>query len=125
MKQKIHHMFKIAIPKLPFIDKKQTQEFYLDQLGFRLLSDYHDYFLIKRDNAELHFFSYPDLNPDKSDFMIYIRIDDDIESLYSHIQKFNTVPKKLYPFEIKPWGQKEFAVIDPNGTLLTFGQPST
>ncbi len=26
------------------------------------------------------------------------------------------------PLEIKPWGQKEFALLDPDNNLLTFGQ---
>ena len=26
------------------------------------------------------------------------------------------------PLEIKPWGQKEFSLLDPDGNLLTFGQ---
>ena len=113
-----------AIPKLPFIDKKQTLDFYLEGLGFRLLSDYHDYFLVRKDDAELHFFSYPEIKPEKSDFMIYLRMDQGIEQLYNDLQSMTPAPRKLYPLEHKPWRQIEFALIDPNGTLLTFGQAS-
>ncbi|MDB5013164.1 MAG: Glyoxalase/bleomycin resistance protein/dioxygenase [Daejeonella sp.] len=115
-------MISRIIPKLPFIDKQQTLQFYVNQLGFVLQSDYGDYLIIDLANAELHFFSYPELKPEKSDFMIYLRIDDGIEKMYQIIQEHGV---KIHPngkLEDKPWGQQEFAIIDPNGTLLTFGQ---
>ena len=63
-------MITSIVPKLPFINKEQTIDFYVNRLGFKLASDYGDYFIILPDNAELHFFAYPTLNPTKSDFMI-------------------------------------------------------
>lgn len=115
-------MITSAIPKLPFIDKQQTLDFYVNQLGFVLGSDYGDYLILRTDSIELHFFSYPTLDPGKSDFMIYLRIDRDIEKLYEKFSKMNPPLKRLGKLESKPWGQKEFPLIDPNGTLLTFGQ---
>ncbi|WP_339887515.1 VOC family protein [uncultured Flavobacterium sp.] len=111
-----------VIPKLPFIDKQKTIDFYVNQMGFSLLSDYGDYILLSCDTIEIHFFSFPTLIPEKSDFMIYLRIDSDIENYYQKLQKLEV---EIYPngtLETKPWNQKEFAIIDPNGTLLTFGQ---
>ena len=109
-----------AIPKLPFIEKQKTIDFYVNQLGFILSSDYGDYFIINADAAELHFFAFPDLIPAKSDFMIYLRIDCKIEEFYQNLISKNT--KILSQLEAKPWQQTEFALTDPNGTLLTFGQ---
>ena len=113
------------IPKLPFIDKQQTIDFYTGGLGYSLASDYGDYLIINLPKAELHFFSFPTLQPDKSDFMIYLRVGGHIEDLYQTIQDRGV---KIHPngkLENKPWGQKEFSITDPNGTLLTFGQSST
>jgi hypothetical protein len=62
-------MISRVVPKLPYIDKQQTIKFYVDQLGFKLRSDFGDYIIIDLPNAELHFFAYPDLEPGKSDFM--------------------------------------------------------
>ncbi len=125
---KIPEIIKVMItsvaPKLPFIDKQQTVDFYGNQLGFKLRSDYGEYIIMELESAELHFFAYPELKPDKSDFMIYLRIDNSIEKLYEKCLKSNPPFKRLGKLEIKPWGQKEFPIIDPNGTLLTFGQAS-
>lgn len=115
-------MLTSVVPKLPFIDKKQSLDFYVNQLGFSLDSDYGDYLILHREGAELHFFSYPSLEPCKSDFMIYLRVDKDIEKLYADFLDVNPKIERLEKLETKFWGQKEFAIIDPNGTLLTFGQ---
>lgn len=114
-------MITTVIPKLPFIDKQKTIGFY-SKLGFSILSDYGDYLLLKNDKVELHFFSFPSLIPVKSNFMIYLKVDADIEKLYQEVQSKRI---KIHPngtLEIKPWNLNEFAIIDPNGTLLTFGQ---
>ncbi len=115
-------MITTIIPKLPFIEKQKTINFYVSQLGFTLTSDYGDYLIANLDGVELHFFSFPGLNPSKSDFMIYLRIDNAIEMYY---QKLEDLGVKIHPngkLENKPWNQREFSIIDPNGTLLTFGQ---
>ena len=116
-------MITSIVPKLPFIDKRQTRDFYVNQLNFKLASDYGDYFIILVDNAELHFFSYPTLVPAKSDFMIYLRIDTGIDELYSKYSSCEPPLNIIGKLESKYWGQREFAITDPNGTLLTFGQP--
>lgn len=115
-------MISSVIPKLPFIDKQQTIKFYVTQLGCTLRSDYGDYIIIGLHNAELHFFSYPTLVPAKSDFMIYLRVDENIEELYQTLRKKGVAIHPNGKLEDKGWDQREFAVIDPNGTLLTFGQ---
>ena len=114
-------MFTSIIPKIPFINKEKTLDFYLSQLNFKLISDYGDYLILVKDNLEIHFFSYPSLEKEKSDFMLYIRLTE-IEQFYQ-----NLIDKKMaiHPngkLETKPWKQKEFSIIDPNGTLLTFGE---
>ena len=115
-------MITSAIPKLPFIDKRQTLDFYVGQLGFTLGADYGDYLIMNLDAAELHFFAYPTLVPAKSDFMIYLRIDAGIDTLYKKWAMAIPAIERIGKLEHKPWGQIEFPVIDPNGTLLTFGQ---
>jgi hypothetical protein len=54
--------------------------------------------------------------------MIYLRVDNNIQALYE--QWKNTIPpiQRIDAPAPKPWGQIEMAIIDPNGTLLTFGQ---
>lgn len=113
-------MINTVIPKLPFIDKQKTVDFYT-QLGFTLRADYEDYILMSSDQTELHFFSFPALQPAKSDFMIYIKVTD-IEPMYNELQKKGIAIHPNGKLETKPWNQREFAILDPNGTLLTFGE---
>ena len=114
-------MITTAIPKLPFIDSQETRDYYA-RLGFTLRSDYGDYLIMSLDGVELHFFSCPPLVPSKSDFMIYLRVDKGIQDRYSVFQEKGLGIHPNGELEDKPWGQKEFAMIDPNGTLLTFGE---
>jgi hypothetical protein len=114
-------MITAIIPKLPFIDKVKTLSFY-QKLGFVLDADYGDYCIISKDKTEIHLFSFPKLNPFQSDFMVYIRMNADIEKMYINFQE-NLI--EIHPngnLEKKPWNQIEFSILDPNGTLLTFGQ---
>lgn len=109
------------IPKLPMRNKSQTMEFYLTRLEFELLGDYKDYILAKKEQIELHFFEFTTLTPKDNYGQVYIRTTD-IEELYQSIIA-KQIP--IHPnghLEIKPWGQKEFALLDPDNNLLTFGQ---
>ena len=110
------------VPKLPYIDKQQTIDYYVNKLRFKLQSEYEDYLILAQNSVELHFFSYPDLKPDKSDFMIYLRVDKEIEALYQQYQSDGVAIHPNGKLGDRPWKQREFAIIDPNGTLLTFGQ---
>ncbi len=110
-----------VIPKLPFLDKEKTLAYYVNKLGFILQSDYGDYLILKMDSAELHFFSFPDLLPERSDCMVYVRVDD-IDERYRTLQDRGVTIHPNGLLATKPWGQKEFALLDPNNTLLTFGQ---
>ncbi|MNK36381.1 Bleomycin resistance protein [compost metagenome] len=114
-------MISLIIPKLPFINKEKTLDYY-QKLGFELVSDYGDYFITKYQQLEIHFFEFSTLIPEKSDFMIYLRIDNAIESLYQNIQDQGIEIHPNGKLETKPWNVNEFSLLDPNGTLLTFGE---
>ncbi len=113
-------MINSVIPKLPFIEKQKTIDFYT-QLEFKLNADYGDYVIMSNEGTELHFFSFATLQPAKSDFMIYFRVTD-VETMYTAFQKKNIAIHPNGKLEEKLWKQKEFSILDPNGTLLTFGQ---
>ena len=109
------------IPKLPFIKKEETLHYFTEKLGFSMISDYDDYFILKIDSEEIHFFEFENLDPKKSDFMIYLRIEN-IDEFYKILQTKNVEIHPNGTLETKPWNQKEFSLLDPNGTLLTFGE---
>ena len=114
-------MISAVIPKLPFINKKETIDFYTT-IGFQLEADYGEYLIFSLEQTELHFFSFQDLDPKKSDFMIYLRVNAEIERLYHKLIEKGIAIHPNGALEQKPWHQIEFSIIDPNGTLLTFGQ---
>lgn len=102
-------------------NKLRTKEFYLTQLSFELIGDYMDYILLKKDNIEIHFFEFKDLDSNKNYGQVYIRTSE-IEKLYQSLLDNNTSIHPNGYLEKKPWGQKEFALLDPDNNLLTFGQ---
>ncbi|HEX5154464.1 MAG TPA: VOC family protein [Parafilimonas sp.] len=109
-------------PKLPMRDKVLTKEFYVDKLGFQQFgNDYHGYLMVQKDNIQIHFFEFKELDPKENYGQVYIRTDD-IDNLYQSMldKKLNIHPSGH--LQIKPWKQKEFAMLDPDNNLLTFGQ---
>ena len=110
-------------PKIPMRNKEITRNFYIDSLGFEEIGavDFNEYLMIKKDQIELHFFLFETINPLENYGQIYIRTDD-IESLY---EDFIRKQIEIHPngkLQRKPWGQKEFSVLDPDHNLLTFGE---
>ena len=91
-------------------------------LGFDFVADYDHYLIATYNNSELHFFEFKELLPEKSDFMLYLKISSNIEKFYDLLKAKDI---KIHPngkLETKPWNMKEFSLIDPDGTLLTFGE---
>nr|WP_288934109.1 VOC family protein [uncultured Allomuricauda sp.] len=109
------------IPKLPMRDKNVTRAFYIDKLGFQEIGDYEAYLMVRKDKIEIHFFEFKELNPKKNYGQVYIRtngIDDFYQTLLDDKIRIHPNGK----LELKPWGQKEFSLLDPDTNLLTFGQ---
>lgn len=104
-------------------DKTATRQFYIDQLGFREPGpvDYDGYLMLQKDNIEIHFFEFKELNPDENYGQVYIRTTG-IDALYQSLldNKVNIHPND--PLQIKPWRQREFSLLDPDKNLLTFGE---
>ena len=111
-------------PKLPMRDKSIARDYYLKQLGFIDIGaeDYPDYLLMQKDQVQIHFFAFKDLDPRENYGQIYIRTDNIHEWYQSLLDR--KVP--IHPnghLSTKPWGQWEFALLDPDHNLITFGQP--
>lgn len=108
-------------PKLPMRDKVKTKDYYLGKLRFKEIGDYGDYLMIQKDEIEIHFFEFKGLNPKENYGQVYIRTNN-IESLYKSLLEDEISIHPNGPLESKPWGQKEFSLLDPDNNLLTFGQ---
>ncbi|MBK7095529.1 MAG: VOC family protein [Saprospiraceae bacterium] len=110
-------------PKLPMRDKMATRDFYIDKLGFQEYGseDFAGYLMLQKDNIQIHFFEFKQLDPKENYGQVYIRTDN-IDKLYLSLldKKTNIHPNGR--LEMKHWGQKEFSLLDPDNNLLTFGQ---
>jgi hypothetical protein len=110
-------------PKLPMRNKTVTKDYYISKLGFKDIgnADYEGYLMLQKDSIQIHFFEFKALNPKENYGQVYIRTDA-IDTLY---QSFLEKKISIHPaghLQTKPWGQKEFAILDPDNNLLTFGQ---
>jgi len=109
------------IPKLPAKDLDATRDFYVNILGFKLLSQYPEYIILVRDGVEVHFYPNVHVIPEQSDYMVYVRVNN-IDELYRELTGKGARKADYGILENKPWGQREFSVTDINGNCLTFGQ---
>jgi predicted enzyme related to lactoylglutathione lyase len=107
-----------AIPILPAVRLAESVAHY-QRLGFTVGYDDGDYAIVSRDAAEVHLFSHRTLDPLTNDAGCYFRVSD-IEALFVALRAAGA--KIIGPLETKPWGQREFAAIDPSHNLLRFGE---
>jgi hypothetical protein len=109
-------------PKLPMRDMAATRDYYINKLGFQQFGgDYDGYLMVHKDNIQIHFFEFKELDPKENYGQVYIRTDD-IDSWYKlAIDKKLRLPDAGH-LEAKHWRQREFSLIDPDNNLLTFGQ---
>ncbi|OGB16675.1 MAG: bleomycin resistance protein [Burkholderiales bacterium RIFCSPLOWO2_12_67_14] len=115
----------LAIPTLPCRSVSATVAFYR-RLGFEggAHESNSEYAILRRGAVELHFFTHKELVPTESSAGCYIRVLD-VESIYRSVLS-SQLPRSGIPrmdvLEDKPWGLREFAVVDPDGNLLRIGQ---
>jgi hypothetical protein len=115
----------IAIPTLPSRSLTETLAFFR-RLGFdgKIVGDGDSYAILTRGTIELHFFRHSELRPAESCAGCYIRVLD-AKDIYQTLV-LAQLPRKGIPrmesLEDKPWGMREFAIVDPDGNLLRIGQ---
>jgi len=106
-------------PKLPMRNKEITCAYYMDKLHFEVIGtpNYPGNLMLKKDEIEVHFFKFKDLNPYENYGQVYIRTDK-IEGLY---QTYLDCQVRIHPngfLTEKPWGQREFSILDPDHNLI-------
>jgi len=117
----------IAIPILPARDLPETRMFY-ERLKFEVRGWWPDafggYAILVRGDLTMHFFHHSGLSPLENYAGCYWRVAD-VDALHADaqaagLQKTGT-PRVTEP-EAKPWGMREFAIIDPSGNLVRVGE---
>jgi catechol 2,3-dioxygenase-like lactoylglutathione lyase family enzyme len=112
-------------PILPSRDLDAAALFY-GRLGFEVAGRYpppDDYLILRGHGLELHFFAFPEHEPARCYAGVYVRFAD-VDGLHARFAQAGLpdggIPR-LIPPEDKPWGMREFALIDPDGSLLRIG----
>ncbi len=98
-----------VIPILPSKDFDATAAFY-SRLGYSEINRYVDYLLLSDGTSELHFTRFI-VEPDANYVGVYFRVED----AAALAQSLGEIA------DVKPWGQVEFNLSDPDGTQLRFG----
>ena len=117
--------YDLAIPTLPCHSVSATVAFY-KSLGFDggAHESNDEYAILRRGAIELHFFTHKELVPADSSAGCYIRVLD-VEDIFRSFSN-SQLPCKGIPrmdaLEDKPWGLREFAIVDLDGNLLRIGQ---
>jgi catechol 2,3-dioxygenase-like lactoylglutathione lyase family enzyme len=110
-----------VIPTLPARDMDETLAYY-ESLGFEMVGRYpgeQAYAIVRRDDAELHFYEFP-VDPLKNLAGCYLRITD-VDAL--HTEWLEAGIEILQTLTHTDHGMREFAISDPNGNLLKIGSP--
>ncbi|MFC9894994.1 bleomycin resistance protein [Nocardia sp. NPDC127579] len=133
-----------AVPILPSRNLTATLGFF-DRLGFETESYSADYAFVRRNAIHLHYTATPEHDPWHAAGMIFIPVDD-VDGIHAEFHTAGVWPTdsgdppcteselrrrwnagtglaRLSPPEDKPWGFREFALMDPDNNLLRFGNP--
>lgn len=81
------------------------------------------YAILRRGTVELHFATHDGLVPEESSAGCYIRVGD-VDSFHrscSSAQLPSSSIPRMDALEDKPWGLREFAIVDPDGNLIRIG----
>lgn len=113
----------ISIPILPSRDLDKSCIFYRG-LGFDCRFAGDNYLIATFEGVELHFTLYQNIEPETNEYRCYIRTDN-VEYLFNKMKAAGLpsdgIPR-LTHIENKPWGMREYAVIDLDGTLISIGE---
>ena len=129
--------FKSSIPAFPVISLAKSIAFYVETLGYACPFRDDSIAILTKDETELHLWRCGDEswrigragNPVVSGAESFLKgtascriCVDDVGALYELCCAANIVHPNGKRAE-KPWGTDEFAVLDPDGNLITFYAP--
>lgn len=129
--------FRAAVPVLPVAAIAPACRFYAERLGMRVIHADEGYAVLGRDGVEVHLWAATDGawrereagRPVVSGAETFLAgtascriLVDDIEALHEDCRAACIVHPNG-PLRDRPWGLREFAVLDPDGNLVTFFRP--
>lgn len=111
-------MFEKIMPELPLDDVSAGVSYYRDVLGFSVNYQQSDIGVMDRDLARILLIARTPQHQGIGSCYLYVT---DADALHAELagKGANVQGEPIS----RPWGLREFAVIDPEGNRLTFGQP--
>jgi hypothetical protein len=93
-------------------------EFFATRLGFtKVYVAQGEYGIVESGPVQIHFWACSDRHiAEATSCRVQVR---SIEPLY-RVCESHTIVHPNAPLDTKPWGSKEFAILDPDGNLVTF-----
>jgi uncharacterized glyoxalase superfamily protein PhnB len=111
-----------VIPLIPARDVEEAIAFYRDRIGFQLVfrdAEPPRYAGIRRDAVTLHLYMSEDRYlAENASLRIAV---DDLDDVYAQCQAADCVHPNG-ALALKPWGSREFSVLDPSGVCIAFLQ---
>jgi len=109
-----------ATPVLASLDIERSVDFFCTRLGFHALHTQQGvYGVVSRDAVSLHFWACAERHVAENT-SCRVRVEN-VDRLYADCLASGIVHPKA-PLAAKPWGTREFAIVDPDGNLVTFAQ---
>ena len=111
--------FKSSSPVFPSLDLDRSIEFYT-RVFHTTSVVYGDYAVLDSGDFSIHLWKCDDKNiAENTSCYIYV---DNVDELYTKLKPLNVVHPNG-DIEDKFFGLREFAIVDPDGNLLKFGEP--
>jgi len=110
-----------ATPVLASLDIERSVDFFCSQLGFTPVHVQQGvYGVVAHGEVDLHFWACADRKIAEATscrFQV-----EGVEALHAKCVGLSIVHPNA-PLQGKPWGAREFSVLDPDGNLVTFSEP--
>jgi len=115
----MHAWLKTAIPKLASLNIERSVTFF-EALGFARVAVLPTLAMVSRDNVDIHFWltDNPAI-PNTTGCRAYVK---HIDALYQSYLPLNIIHPDD-PLGDKPWGMREFSILDVDSNVLTFAAP--
>ena len=111
-----------AVPVLPASDVRAAVDFYVQRLGFTEDFCYGEppgYGGVSRDGVQVHLCAMNDAKAIAQQTMLRFRVRG-VDALFDELKDSGTLHPNCNVVNEKPWGTREFTVLDLDGVCVTF-----
>lgn len=115
--------FLSSVPIIPARDVVASTAWYRDALDYEVVRAQSDYGIVGREGSWIHLYGPSGIAPEDSDAMIRVGVEG-IDDLHAACLAKGIVHPNGR-LGRRPWGLREFAVLDLDGNLVTFFEPGS